>query len=158
MRSVIQRVCAARVEVDARTVGSIGAGLLVLLGVSDGDTEEQARWTARKIAKLRIFTDETGRMNQSVLDAGGCVLLVSQFTLCADTTQGNRPSFTRAASPDLARPLVDLTAELLRGHGLVVETGEFGASMRVHLENDGPITIVLDSPIDHPATSESISS
>lgn len=158
MRSVVQRVCSASVEVGDRTVGAIDAGLLVLLGVSRGDTEAQAHWTARKIAKLRIFTDDAGRMNQSVLDTGGSVLLVSQFTLCADTSEGNRPSFTSAAPPDLARPLVDRTVELLRGHGLPVETGEFGASMLVRLENDGPITIVLDSPGDHPGGMESISS
>ncbi|MAC20239.1 MAG: D-tyrosyl-tRNA(Tyr) deacylase [Phycisphaerae bacterium] len=158
MRSVIQRVSSASVEVDERIVGAIDAGLLVLLGVSQGDSEEQAHWTARKIAKLRIFTDEDGRMNQSVLDTGGSVLLVSQFTLCADTSEGNRPSFINAAPPNLARPLVDRTAELLRGHGLPVQTGEFGASMLVRLENDGPITIVLDSPGDHPAELKSPSS
>ena len=158
MRSVVQRVCSASVEVGDRTAGAIDAGLLVLLGVSQGDTEAQAQWTARKIARLRIFADEAGRMNQSVLDVGGSVLLVSQFTLCADTSEGNRPSFTSAAPPDLARPLVDRTVELLRGHGLPVETGEFGASMLVRLENDGPITIVLDSPGDHLAGMGSISS
>jgi D-tyrosyl-tRNA(Tyr) deacylase len=146
MRSVVQRVLSASVEVDGRIVGAIDAGMLVLLGVSNGDSEAQARWTARKIAKLRIFTDESGRMNRSVIDAGGSVLVVSQFTLCADTSEGNRPSFTGAAPPETARPLVDLTSELIQEHGVTVATGQFGASMLVRLENDGPITIVLDTP------------
>ncbi|MAD78421.1 MAG: D-tyrosyl-tRNA(Tyr) deacylase [Planctomycetaceae bacterium] len=146
MRSVVQRVGSASVEVDGRIVGAIDAGLLVLLGVSNGDSEAEARWTARKIAKLRIFTDEAGRLNRSVIDAGGSVLLVSQFTLCANTSEGNRPSFTGAAPPETARPLVELTGELIQEHGVTVATGRFGASMLVRLENDGPITIVLDSP------------
>lgn len=143
MRSVVQRVRSASVRVDDQVVGSIEAGLLVLLGVSDGDGEDAARWMARKLARLRIFADDQGRMNRSVADIGGSILLVSQFTLCADTSQGNRPSFVNAAQPEVAEPLVDLAADLLRQDGLTVATGKFGASMLVTLENDGPVTIVL---------------
>lgn len=144
MRSVVQRVRNASVRVDDRIVGEIGAGLLVLLGVAEGDEETAARWMARKLANLRIFADDQGRMNRSVIDTSGSILLVSQFTLCADTRQGHRPSFVNAAQPEMAEPLVALTAELLREQGLTVATGEFGASMLVALENDGPVTIVLD--------------
>lgn len=144
MRSVVQRVRCASVRVDGRTVGEIGHGLLVLLGVAEGDDETNARWMARKLGKLRIFADDQGRMNRSVTDTGGSILLVSQFTLCADTRQGNRPSFVNAAKPEVAEPLVTLTGTLLREQGLTVETGRFGASMLVTLENDGPVTIMLD--------------
>lgn len=148
MRSVVQRVRNASVRVEDRVVGRIDAGLLVLLGVSEGDQEAGARWMARKIANLRIFADEQGRMNRSVVDTGGSILLVSQFTLCADTSQGNRPSFVNAARPEVAEPLVTLTANLLREQGPDVATGTFGASMLVTLENDGPVTIVLEDGID----------
>ena len=144
MRSVVQRVRCAAVRVDDRIVGEIDAGLLVLLGVFEGDDETAARRIARKLANLRIFADDGGRMNRSVIDVGGSILLVSQFTLCADTRQGNRPSFVNAARPEVAEPLVNRTADLLREHGVTVATGEFGASMLVSLENDGPVTIVLD--------------
>ncbi len=144
MRSVVQRVRSASVRVDGRTVGEIGHGLLVLLGVTEGDDEASARWMARKIGKLRIFADDQGRMNRDVAAVDGAVLLISQFTLCADTRQGNRPSFVPAASPEVAEPLVSLTGSLLREQGLPVRTGRFGASMLVTLENDGPVTIVLD--------------
>ena len=144
MRSVVQRVRCASVRVDGRTVGEIGHGLLVLLGVAEGDDETNARWMARKLGKLRIFADDQGRMNRSVIDTGGSILLISQFTLCADTRQGNRPSFVNAAKPEVAEPLVTLTGTLLREQGLTVETGRFGASMLVTLENDGPVTIMLD--------------
>ena len=144
MRSVVQRVRTASVRVEDRVVGEIDAGLLVLLGVAEGDEESGARWMARKLANLRIFADDQGRMNHSVVDTGGSILLVSQFTLCADTSQGNRPSFVNAARPEVAEPLVTLTADLLRDQGLDVATGKFGASMLVTLENDGPVTIVLD--------------
>ena len=148
MRSVAQRVRSASVRVDDRIVGEIGPGLLVLLGVAEGDGEPNARWMARKLANLRIFADDQGRMNRSVVDTGGSILLVSQFTLCADTRQGNRPSFVNAAQPEVAEPLVTLTADLLREQGLDVATGEFGASMLVTLENDGPVTIVLEDGND----------
>ena len=148
MRSVAQRVRSASVRVDDRIVGEIGPGLLVLLGVAEGDGEPNARWMARKLANLRIFADDQGRMNRSVADTGGSILLVSQFTLCADTRQGNRPSFVNAAQPEVAEPLVTLTADLLREQGLDVATGEFGASMLVTLENDGPVTIVLEDGND----------
>lgn len=144
MRSVVQRVRNASVRVDDRIVGEIDAGLLVLLGVAEGDDEAGARWMARKLANLRIFADDQGRMNRSVLDVGGGILLVSQFTLCADTSQGNRPSFVGAARPEVAEPLVKLTGSLLQEHGVRVANGEFGASMLVSLANDGPVTIVLD--------------
>ena len=151
MRTVVQRVRSASVRVDDRIVGEIGTGLLVLLGVAEGDGEPGARWMARKLANLRIFADDQGRMNRSVIDTGGSILLVSQFTLCADTRQGNRPSFVNAAQPEIAEPLVGLTAELLREQGLTVATGVFGASMLVSLENDGPVTIVLeDGNTDQP--------
>ena len=148
MRSVAQRVRNASVRVDDRIVGEIGPGLLVLLGVAEGDGESSARWMARKLANLRIFADDRGRMNRSVVDTGGIILLVSQFTLCANTRQGNRPSFVNAAQPEVAEPLVNLTADLLREQGLDVATGEFGASMLVTLENDGPVTIVLEDGTD----------
>ena len=148
MRSVAQRVRSASVRVDDRVVGEIGPGLLVLLGVAEGDGKPNARWMARKLANLRIFADDQGRMNRSVVDTGGSILLVSQFTLCADTRQGNRPSFVNAAQPEVAEPLVTLTADLLREQGLDVATGEFGASMLVTLENDGPVTIVLEDGND----------
>ena len=149
MRSVAQRVRSASVRVDDRVVGEIGPGLLVLLGVAEGDGEPNARWMARKLANLRIFADDQGRMNRSVVDTGGSILLVSQFTLCADTRQGNRPSFVNAAQPEVAEPLVTLTEALLRGQGLTVATGTFGASMLVSLENDGPVTIVLNDGSTH---------
>ncbi|MBQ72832.1 MAG: D-tyrosyl-tRNA(Tyr) deacylase [Planctomycetaceae bacterium] len=149
MRSVAQRVRSASVRVDDRVVGEIGPGLLVLLGVAEGDGEPNARWMARKLANLRIFPDDQGRMNRSVVDTGGSILLVSQFTLCADTRQGNRPSFVNAAQPEVAEPLVTLTEALLRGQGLTVATGTFGASMLVSLENDGPVTIVLNDGSTH---------
>ena len=148
MRSVAQRVRSASVRVEDRVVGEIGPGLLVLLGVAEGDGKPNARWMARKLANLRIFADDQGRMNRSVVDTGGSILLVSQFTLCADTRQGNRPSFVNAAQPEVAEPLVTLTADLLREQGLDVATGEFGASMLVTLENDGPVTIVLEDGND----------
>ena len=149
MIAVVQRVESASVDVAGIGVtGSIDTGLCVLLAVETGDTPEQARWTAGKIARLRIFSDDDGRFNHSISDVSGAVLLVSQFTLCADTRQGNRPSFVNAAQPEVAEPLVTLTADLLREQGLDVATGEFGASMLVTLENDGPVTIVLEDGTD----------
>ncbi len=145
MRAVIQRVSQASVEVGGQIVGEIGAGLLVLLGVGQGDTAEEARMLAEKTAALRIFSDDEGRFNRSLLDVGGGALVVSQFTLYADTRRGRRPSFTDAAPPELAAPLVEDFAAALRALGLTVATGVFGASMRVALVNEGPVTIILDS-------------
>jgi D-tyrosyl-tRNA(Tyr) deacylase len=143
MRAVIQRVSRAAVRVDGAVVGEIGAGLLVLLGVADGDGEAEAERLAAKVARLRIFADDLGRFDRSVLDVGGGVLVVSQFTLLADTAKGNRPSFTAAAPPAEAERLYELFCAALRELGLTVEQGVFGAMMEVELVNDGPVTIVL---------------
>ncbi len=145
MRAVIQRAAWGRVRVDAEVVGEIERGLVVLVGVRRGDTPEDAEYLARKTANLRIFPDETGKMNRSVREIGGEVLAVSQFTLYADTRKGNRPSFVQAADPDLGKRLYELYVELLLKEGLHVETGVFGAMMEVELLNDGPVTIILDS-------------
>ncbi len=131
--------------VDGEVVGKIGPGLLVLLGVGVGDTEEDARFMAGKIANMRIFSDMEGKFNLALGDVGGSVLLVSQFTLYADTRRGRRPSFTDAAPPDIAEALVERCAELLRASGVQVETGRFGAHMEVSLLNDGPVTVLLES-------------
>jgi D-tyrosyl-tRNA(Tyr) deacylase len=144
---VLQRVSQASVTVEGREVGRIGHGLLALVGVAAGDTEEDARALAKKTAEVRIFSDAEGRFNLSVQDVGGAVLVVSQFTLLADARKGRRPSFTEAAPPDLARPLVDCYAEALRGRGLTVATGRFGAHMDVALVNDGPVTLLLDTRV-----------
>ena len=143
MISVIQRVSEARVVVDGRTVGEIGRGLLVLLCAERGDTESQADKLLAKLLKLRIFSDEAGKMNRSVQDVGGGLLLVSQFTLAADTSGGNRPSFTNAAPPDEGRRLYDYFVEQARGAHPAVQTGEFAADMKVQLVNDGPVTIPI---------------
>ncbi len=145
MRAVVQRVRSASVRIDEDTVGEIGAGLLVLLGVGIGDGEIEASWIARKIARLRIFPDDRGRMNLDVSQIDGGILLVSQFTLYGDARQGNRPGFSEAAPPAEAAPLIDLVADRIRGHGIHVETGRFRSSMLVSLENDGPVTILLDT-------------
>ena len=146
MRTLIQRVREADVTVDGRAVGAIGPGLLVLAGVTDGDDASDRDWLARKIVQLRIFPDDAGVMNRSVLEAGGAILAVSQFTLYASTRKGNRPSYIAAARPEIAQPAFDtfvaLLAELL---GKPVPTGVFGADMQVRLVNDGPVTIWLDS-------------
>ncbi len=148
MKAVIQRVRHARVEVDGATVGEIGKGLLVLLGVEPGDTEQTARLLARKTASLRIFTDAEDKMNLSVTDVGGGVLAVSQFTLCADVKKGNRPSFTGAAAPWLAEPLYEAYCAALSENGVAhVGKGVFGAHMDVTLLNDGPVTILYDSAV-----------
>jgi len=141
--SVLQRVREARVDVDGQTVGAIGAGLLVLVCAERGDTEVEADRLLAKILKLRIFSDAAGRMNQSVQDIGGGLLLVSQFTLAADTTGGNRPSFTQAAAPDEGRRLYDYVVAQARKVHPEVTTGQFAADMQVHLINDGPVTIPL---------------
>lgn len=145
MRAVIQRVSKASVTVDGAVVGQIGRGLLVLLGVGAGDAAADARQLAEKIANLRIFADDEGRFNRSALDIGGAALVVSQFTLYADTRRGRRPSFSGAALPEAAAPLVDGFVAALRERGLPVSTGVFGAHMDVNLRNDGPVTIILDS-------------
>ena len=145
MRALLQRVSKAKVSVGGETVGEIGAGLLVLLGVSHEDTEAEARKLAQKIAKLRVFNDDVGKMNLSVKDVGGAALVVSQFTLYADTSGGNRPSYVSAARPEQAVPLYEFFSEALRLEGLTVETGVFGADMDVELLNQGPVTIWLDT-------------
>jgi D-tyrosyl-tRNA(Tyr) deacylase len=143
MRAVVQRVAAARVVVGGATVGEVGNGLCVLLGVARGDAREQAERLAHKVARLRIFENEEGKFDRSLLDEGGEALVVSQFTLIADTAKGNRPSFTDAAPPDEAEALYGAFCEALRALGVHVETGVFGERMRVELANDGPVTIVL---------------
>ncbi len=145
MRAVVQRVKQARVEVNGAVRGEIGSGLLLFLGVGGGDTEKDAAYVADKTAHLRIFPDEGGLMNRSVSDAGGGVLAVSQFTLWGDCRKGRRPSFVRAAPPETARALYERVVDLLREKGLTVETGEFREMMDVHLVNDGPVTLLIDS-------------
>src|SRR5437667_1927637 len=145
MRAVIQRVKQASVVVDSQIVGQISVGLLVLVGAGRDDTEEDVRYIATKIAGMRIFSDAQGKFNLALADVGGAILLVSQFTLYADTRKGRRPSFIDAAPPELAEALVNRCAQLLRDMGIHVETGRFGAHMDVSLLNDGPVTIWLDS-------------
>ncbi|MGZ4439448.1 MAG: D-aminoacyl-tRNA deacylase [Gaiellaceae bacterium] len=140
MRAVLQRVSEARVTPG----GAIGAGLCVLLGVADGDTEHEAERLAGKVARLRVFENAEGKFDRSLLDTGGAALVVSQFTLIADTTKGNRPSLSGAAPPEQAEPLYESFCDALRAEGVPVETGVFGARMQVELVNDGPVTIVLD--------------
>jgi D-tyrosyl-tRNA(Tyr) deacylase len=145
MRGVVQRVTGAKVTVDGRVTGEIGAGLLVLLGVEQGDGPPDVQYLAGKIRDLRIFPDEAGKMNRSVLDQQGAVLVVSQFTLSGDARNGRRPSFASAAPPEIARALYEEVVRELKTSGLRVETGEFQAMMQVALVNDGPVTILLDS-------------
>ena len=145
MRALIQRVKTGKVTVDGRTVAEITHGLVILLGIGHGDTEEQARFLAGKIASLRIFEDQDGKFNRSILDIGGAAIVVSQFTLYADTRNGRRPSFTEAAQPEVAAPLVDKFADLLREQGIPTRNGVFGAHMLVEIENDGPVTIWLEN-------------
>ena len=143
MRAVVQRVSEARVVVDGRRVGEIGRGLVVLLGVARGDAEANAERLAGKVARLRIFEDEAGKLDRSLLDVGGEALVVSQFTLIADTRKGNRPSFTDAAPPDEAEPLYEVFCDALAALSVPITRGVFGARMAVELVNDGPVTIVL---------------
>jgi D-tyrosyl-tRNA(Tyr) deacylase len=145
MKAVIQRVSRASVEVDGQGVGVIGRGLLVLLGVAQGDAADDARMLAQKTAEMRIFEDAEGRFNLSLLDIAGEALVVSQFTLLADTRRGRRPSFTDAAPPEAAAPLVREFEDALRALGVTVAGGRFGAHMQVDLLNDGPVTIILDT-------------
>ena len=144
MRALLQRVSSAKVEVDGAIVGQCGQGLLILICAMDGDTEDRAEALAQKISKLRIFKDEDGKINRSVLDIGGSALVVSQFTLAADTKRGNRPGFSSAAPPAIGEKLYEHFARCLRKLGVSVETGTFGADMQVSLTNDGPVTIWLD--------------
>lgn len=144
MRAVLQRVNYGKVSVDGKIIASIQQGLVILLGIGPADTEAVAQTLAEKIATLRIFEDENGKFNRSILDIGGEALVVSQFTLYADTRRGRRPSFTEAAAPDFARPLVDRFVQLLAGQGVPTQTGEFGAHMMVELENNGPVTLWME--------------
>ncbi len=145
MRALLQRVSQASVTVEEQVVGQIGQGLLLLLGVGQNDSEVQVKTLADKIAHLRIFGDDEGKMNRSLLDIRGEVLIVSQFTLYADTRRGRRPSFTEAAPPALAEPLVERFKDALAAYGLTVASGVFGAYMTIDLRNEGPVTIWLDS-------------
>lgn len=145
MRAVVQRTVSSRVMIDGQVKGAIGLGLMVLLGIKTGDTREEADYLMDKIANLRIFPDKDGKMNLSVQDIAGEVLLVSQFTLYGDARKGRRPSFTEAGRPEEAQPLFDYCVESLRMKGVGVETGQFGSDMRVEISNDGPCTILLDS-------------
>ncbi len=142
---MLQRVSRGGVAVDGRTVGEIERGLVVLLGVAEGDTDAEARWMASKMAALRIFEDDDGKMNLSVADVGGAILLISQFTLLASCRKGRRPSFIGAARPEKGRRLYERVGELLREEGLTVATGRFGERMMVSIENEGPVTIILDT-------------
>jgi D-aminoacyl-tRNA deacylase len=144
MRAVVQRVKNGSVTIEGKQVAEIGQGMVILLGVGPEDGETQAEAMARKIAKLRIFSDAEDKMNLSLLDIAGEAIVVSQFTLYANTRKGNRPSFVDAAPPEIASPLVDRFVELLRGEGVPVQTGEFGADMLVEIANDGPVTILLE--------------
>jgi D-tyrosyl-tRNA(Tyr) deacylase len=147
MRAVVQRVSRARVVVGDEVVGEVGRGLLVLLGVAPDDAEADARWLADKVVNLRIFPDDTDKMNRSVADAGGGVLVVSQFTLYGDCKKGRRPSFIGAAGPEIAVALYEAFANAVRALGVPVATGRFGAMMHVELVNDGPVTLILDSSL-----------
>lgn len=144
MRALVQRVSEARVTVAGRVTGEIGAGLMILVCAMQGDTDAQADQLAQKIAKLRIFKDEAGKMNRSLVDTGGAALVVSQFTLAADTSRGNRPGFSTAAPPDEGERLYSYFSDRLRALGITVANGEFGADMDVSLVNQGPVTIWLD--------------
>lgn len=146
MRVIVQRVLSARVEVDGQVTGSIGPGLLVLAGLENGDTPADLAWMSSKLTRMRIFPDADGVMNRSVVDTNGDVLAVSQFTLFASVRKGNRPSWSRAAPPDIARPLFEAFVRQLENDlGQHVPTGVFGADMKVHLVNDGPVTLFIDS-------------
>ena len=146
MRAIVQRVRQASVSVDDKTIGAIETGLMILVGVTHDDDESDARFLAQKIATLRIFEDDAGKFNLSALDVGASALVVSQFTLYADARRGRRPDFVQAARPEVAEPLIERFITLLREQGLRVETGQFQARMLVRIFNDGPVTIILDSP------------
>ncbi len=144
MRALLQRVSKASVTVDGQVISQIGNGLLILLGIGQGDDESQAEFLTEKVANLRIFEDEQGKTNLSVLDVKGEAIVVSQFTLYADARKGRRPSFTDAAVPEVAEPLVERFVELLRGHGVPTQTGKFRAHMEVEIHNNGPVTVWLE--------------
>jgi len=144
MRTLVQRVSKASVTVEDKVISQIGKGLVLLLGIGHDDGEEQVKFLAEKVANLRIFEDDQGKTNLSILDVKGEAIVVSQFTLYADTRKGRRPSFIDAALPEVAEPLVDCFVELLRGHGVPTQTGKFGAHMLVEICNDGPVTIWLE--------------
>jgi len=145
MRALIQRVSEARVDIEGQTVGQISRGYTVLLGIEEADDSSDVQWLSKKIALMRLFSDEDGKMNRSLSDVGGQILLISQFTLHALTAKGNRPSFIRAARPEQAIPLYEAMIAALKQEGIPVETGQFGADMQVHLCNDGPVSIWIDS-------------
>ncbi|MBK7896069.1 MAG: D-tyrosyl-tRNA(Tyr) deacylase [Anaerolineaceae bacterium] len=144
MRALLQRVSSANVTVDGRIIGQINRGFVILLGVTHSDTTAEADWLANKIAGLRLFEDDAGKMNLGLADVNGSVLVVSQFTLYGDARKGKRPSFTAAARPEQAEPLVDYFCNQLRQAGLTVATGQFGAMMQVNIHNDGPVTLMLE--------------
>ncbi|MCP5094591.1 MAG: D-tyrosyl-tRNA(Tyr) deacylase [Chloroflexi bacterium] len=144
MRALLQRVSYASVTVDGRIVGQIDRGYTILLGITHSDTTKEADWLANKLAGLRLFEDEAGKMNLALPDVGGSFLIISQFTLYGDTRKGRRPSFSHAARPEQAEPLVDYFCQQLRGHGFTVATGIFGAHMNVEIHNDGPVTLMLE--------------
>ena len=146
MKVLLQRVSRASVSIDGKITGEIGRGLLALVGFGKSDTEKDIDWMSKKIAELRIFSDSNSNMNQSVLDIGGEILIVSQFTLHANTRKGRRPSFVEAAPPERAELLYDLFLEIVSHSGLSVQSGEFGAMMKVSLVNEGPVTVMVDSP------------
>ncbi|MBO9447084.1 D-aminoacyl-tRNA deacylase [Ruegeria sp. R14_0] len=145
MRAVLQRVTRANVSVDGQQVGQTGPGLMILVCAMQGDDEQKAEQLAAKVSKLRIFKDDAGKMNRSVVDVKGSALVISQFTLAADTSRGNRPGFSEAAPPDVGQHLYEEFASRLQAHGVPVETGQFGADMAVELVNDGPVTIWMES-------------
>ena len=145
MRAVVQRVSRAKVTVGAAITGAIDRGLLVLLGVAPTDSPRAAKWLADKVVGLRIFNDDDGKMNRSVVEVGGAVLVVSQFTLYGDCGKGRRPSFVGAAAPEIAEPLYEAFVNAVREHGILTATGQFGATMQVELVNDGPVTLPIDS-------------
>jgi D-tyrosyl-tRNA(Tyr) deacylase len=145
LRIIAQRVSSAAVKVDGKTVGETGLGLCLLVGVAPGDTKRHVSWAAEKIVNLRIFDDDSGRMNRSLLDVGGSVLVISQFTLYADCRSGRRPSFTAAAAPDHGNAMYELLINIMRNMGVSAQTGVFGAEMTVCIVNEGPVTIILDT-------------
>ncbi len=145
MRALVQRAAGGAVDVAGERIGEIGRGLVVLLGITHADTEKDAAFLAEKCVNLRIFEDEAGKMNRSLLDVGGGLLVISQFTLYGDASHGRRPSFTEAARPEIAIPLYEKFLGLCREYGVTVETGKFGADMLVSIENDGPVTIMVES-------------
>jgi len=146
MRVVVQRVTKAQVSVEGNVIGKIKEGLLILLGITHGDNEKDAKWLVNKISGLRIFSDENGKMNKSIEDIEGEILLISQFTLYGDARKGRRPSFIEAAKPDIAVPLYNKFIDLVKEKNIKISVGEFGADMKVELLNDGPVTMIIDSP------------